>query len=75
MTSSIYEAIDLLEVVTSGGEEDEILTTAGNILCLVGWAHIQTIEAPGCVEFLPWLYTEARKYEASIDDGSAAEDA
>ena len=75
--TSIYEALDLLEVANSASHyENEILTTAGAIADLVTWAYVWGHEGEGVchtIGFLDWLRKEARKYEASVDDGSAAE--
>ena len=73
--TSIYRAIGLLEKIVSG--EDKILTCAEDIVDLVDWvlAHTMTAETyPWASNVLDWLYEEARKYEASIDNGSAADD-
>ena len=76
MGLSVYKVLDLLEAVNSASHyENEILTTAGILDDLVDWVHIwgRDKEGAGVTEFLPWLHREARRYEASTDDGSAAD--
>ena len=74
---SLHGAIDLLKVaMVATSHENEILTTAGAVVDLATWAYVWAHECDGgctAAGFLDWLHAEARRYEASIDEDSAAD--